>query len=284
MPRERQADRERCQRKAEMSPFVQSRNGPLLPACSADQGACASRAVEVVRVAFSPVFPRARSPLHRKAAVERRWITRPGSDAPSRPGATSCRGALRRSGLERPAPRMVRRRLPIRPRRLFRLRRVHPAPHALPVLTGTAASPSASTRCASFRPLRSTDAAPSKPLHTVTAAPRSRRPLPSPTSWYSRRSNLNVRFFDSFRVACSHRIRSSSSASCRTGRCASSASRGATAKRRLWSAMNFGRYAFAASNDRTLVTSGLGAVGRYALPSPCQHNLPANSRHFRAKR
>ena len=136
----------------------------------------------------------------------------------------SCRSALRRSGLERPAPRMVRLRLPVCLAACAAFAASTRSRTPFSSSTATVASPSTSTRNASLRPSSSTATVPSKPLHTVTAAPR-RRPLPSPTSWHSRRSNWNVRFFDSFRVACSHRIRSSSSASCRTGRCASSASR-----------------------------------------------------------
>jgi hypothetical protein len=58
---------------------------------------------------------------------------------------------------------------------------------------------------------------------------------------------LVVRFFESVRGLCQPRMRVSSEALCSTGRWASCAERGVTAKRRLWCSRNCSKKSFAAS-------------------------------------
>ena len=193
----------------------------------------------------------------------------------------SCCGALRRSGLERPAPRMVR------------------APASSPGLAACAAF-AASTRSRTpfsslhgnrrlaFRQHPERQPAPIEQHRHSAVEALAHRPPPRRggggpclrrPAGHSRRSNWNVRFFDSFRVACSHRIRSSSSASCRTGRCASSASRAAAApKRRLKSAANSGRYAFAAPSRRS------PAAASPSRADPAASGSPRSTRPLRLRR
>ena len=100
-----------CKPKVEMSPFLQSRN-----------------------VAFSLPGLMPAMPAETSAVPARPWARgaeRPKPKAGRTPSSSRHPGDVR---LQRPPPRMVRRRLPVRPRPLRRLGPLHPTNHGLPVL------------------------------------------------------------------------------------------------------------------------------------------------------